>query len=268
MEVALPSGDLCKSGGRVVKNVAGYDLCKLWVGSLGTLGVIVSANFRVHPLCRIRAAVVGTFSGARSCIEAGLSLAGQSHAWSALIAEGPGEPSLVVVAEGFGAAVQAAASAAREAIAANRGMSRSTDDPAEVDEILGRLTDWRILPDPSMALLRIGVAPGRLVDAVEALATAGADRGLSVAWQADAGVGTILAPVTGEEPAIVEAIGAARAAFRPLGGHLVVADGPVSLRRSVDPWAGSPGGAGLARAIKGEMDPHATLNPGRFCYGL
>ncbi|MGH2409351.1 MAG: FAD-binding oxidoreductase, partial [Chloroflexota bacterium] len=263
MEVALPSGDLCKSGGRVVKNVAGYDLCKLWVGSLGTLGVIVSANLRVHPLCRVRAAVVGTFSDAGTCIAVGLSLAGQSHAWSALITEGPDEPTLVVVVEGFTAAVRSAMSAARDAIAASRGQSHSTDDPGEVDDLLGRLTDWRTLPNPSMALLRIGVAPGHLAAAMEALVSTGADRGLAVAWQADAGVGTILARVGGAEPAIGEAVDAARVALRHLGGHLVLADGPVSLRRAVDPWAGSPGGAGLARAIKGKMDPHGTLNPGR-----
>ncbi|HVC80700.1 MAG TPA: FAD-binding oxidoreductase [Chloroflexota bacterium] len=268
LEVALPSGEICKSGGRVVKNVAGYDLCKLWVGSLGTLGVIVSANLRVHPLCRVRTAVVGTFSDARTCIAVGLALAGQSHAWSALIAEGPVEPSLVVIVEGFTAAVRSAMSAAHATIAASQGRARSIDDPTEVDELLGRLTEWRILPQPSMALLRIGVAPGRLAGAVEALAAAGEDHGLTMAWQADTGVGTILARIGGDQPALRAAIGAARAALRPLSGHLVVADGPVSLRRSVDAWAGAPGGAGLARAIKAKMDPHATLNPGRFCYGL
>ncbi|HEY8285024.1 MAG TPA: FAD-binding oxidoreductase [Chloroflexota bacterium] len=268
MTVALPSGDLYKSGGRVVKNVAGYDLCKLWVGSLGTLGVIVSANFRVHPVCRVRAAVVGAFTDWRSCLEVGLTLAGQSHAWSALFAHGPEEPSLVVVAEGFTASVQAALGAARSAFTTQQSTCRSTDDPDEVDDLLGRLTEWRMESGSLPALLRIGVAPGRLAGALEALATTCARHRLTVAWQADTGVGTVLARIGGAEPAIVEAIGAARAALRPLGGHLVLADGPVSLRRAVDPWAGSSGGAGLAKAIKAKMDPHATLNPGRFCYGL
>ncbi|RZH99970.1 FAD-binding oxidoreductase, partial [Staphylococcus condimenti] len=50
IRVVLPDGTVAKAGGKVVKNVAGYDLSKLFTGSLGTLGVIVEANFRLHPV--------------------------------------------------------------------------------------------------------------------------------------------------------------------------------------------------------------------------
>ncbi|HVA90349.1 MAG TPA: FAD-binding oxidoreductase, partial [Chloroflexota bacterium] len=268
LEVALPSGDLCKSGGRVVKNVAGYDLCKLWVGSLGTLGVIVSANFRVHPRCRVRAALIGVFPDRRACIAAGLVLAGQSQAWSALIAHGSVEPSLMVFAEGFTASVDAAIHVGRTAIAAQGGQCTTIEGATEVDALLGRLAHWRILPDSSMALLRSGAAPGRLGAVVDALEEACESQGLAMDWQADTGVGTLLARVTGDGPEIAKALDAGRAALRPLGGHVVLADAPASLRRVVDPWDGPVGAAGLARAIKAKMDPRATLNPGRFCYGL
>src|SRR5690606_33879870 len=57
--IVLPDGTIAKAGGKVVKNVAGYDLAKLLTGSLGTLGVIVKAIFRLHPRPRARRLVLG-----------------------------------------------------------------------------------------------------------------------------------------------------------------------------------------------------------------
>src|ERR687883_1494657 len=61
--VANPDGTLTRAGGRVVKNVAGYDLTKLYIGSLGTLGVIVELSFKLAPIPPVLSTVVGSFGG-------------------------------------------------------------------------------------------------------------------------------------------------------------------------------------------------------------
>ena len=269
MTTALPSGELCKAGGRVVKNVAGYDLCKLWVGSLGTLGVFTSANFRVQPVCRVSAVITGKFLSWEAAVRAGLSLAGQSQVWSALCARGGSSPALLVVAEGFGGSVRAAAAIAKEAIAREGGESAMEDDPAAAEIALHDLAQKGAGgSEQAGALLRGSVAPGRLIQAIAALVAGHSSAELIVDWQADVGVGSLFVRVSGSDGLLAQAIGHARAELASCGGSLVVAAGSPNLRRAIDPWGASEAAAALARALKARMDPSGTLNPGRFCYGL
>ena len=71
MKVVLADGSMIKAGGRVVKNVAGYDLCKLFTGSYGTLGIITELNFKLRPRPASEATVIGTGS-ARAILDARL----------------------------------------------------------------------------------------------------------------------------------------------------------------------------------------------------
>jgi glycolate oxidase FAD binding subunit len=69
LRVALPNGDLVKSGGKVVKNVVGYDLNKMHIGALGTLGVIVEVTLKVHPLPAAEATVAASFASLEAAHE-------------------------------------------------------------------------------------------------------------------------------------------------------------------------------------------------------
>ncbi len=269
MTAALPSGELCKAGGRVVKNVAGYDLCKLWVGSLGTLGVITSANFRVQPTCKVSALITCRFGAWEAAVRAGLALAGQGHVWSALFVRGGPVSALLVVAEGFQGSVQAAIQAAKEATAGEEGESIVDLDSAACGAALNDLAQRRGGGiERGGATIRVSVAPGRLVQAIAALHAGLTPSEVSLDWQADVGVGSLFARLDGPDADLVAAIERARAGLAPLGGNLVIADGSAALRRSLDPWDAPKAAASLAKAIKSRMDPGGTLNPGRYCYGL
>jgi glycolate oxidase FAD binding subunit len=266
---ALPSGELCKAGGRVVKNVAGYDLCKLWVGSLGTLGVITSANFRVQPTCKASALITGRFRTWESAVRSGLSLAGQGHVWSALFARGGQPPTLLIVAEGFDGSVKSAIQAAKDAAAGEGGESTVEQDVAASAAALRDLArHCGGGATRAGAAIRGSVAPGRLVEAIGVLCAYFSTSDLSVDWQADIGVGSLFAQATGTDDALVTAIKSLRAALVLLGGSLVVSDGSSALRQAVDPWGAPEAAAPLAKAIKARLDPNGTLNPGRYCYGL
>ncbi|MGH2345606.1 MAG: FAD-binding oxidoreductase [Chloroflexota bacterium] len=269
MTTALSSGGLCKAGGKVVKNVAGYDMCKLWVGSLGTLGVFTSANFRVQPVCKVTTSVSCRFPTWEAAVRTGLTLAGQSQAWSALIARGGVDPCLMVVAEGFAGSVGVAVAAVSAAAAREGGKCTVENDPLAVENTLRDLARFAgDYPERDGALLRGSVAPGLLLQAPASLLTSFAAAGLPSEWQADVGVGSVLCRVTGTDDRVADAVRLARSALAPLDGRLIVAAGSAALRRMVDPWGAPEGAAPLSRAIKAKMDPTGTLNPGRFCYGL
>jgi len=268
MTTALPSGQLCKAGGRVVKNVAGYDLCKLWVGSLGTLGVFTSANFRVQPICKVTNSAICRFPTWDAALRTGLTLAGQSQAWSALIARGAVDPCLTIVAEGFAGSVGVAIEAARHAAEGEGGECAVEEDPVAVESTLRDLAQFAGDGPELGALLRGSVAPALLPQAIAGLMGTAAAATLTLDWQADVGVGSVFCRVSGADARVAEAVGQARSVLAPLGGRLLVAAGSPALRRAVEPWGAPEAAAPLSRTIKARMDPTSTLNPGRFCYGL
>src|SRR5256885_1978151 len=83
--VAYPSGKVARAGGKVVKNVAGYDLMKLHIGALGTLGLVAEVNFKVQAQPESQASVLGHFDAPQPAIDAAIRLAHQYLAPSASI---------------------------------------------------------------------------------------------------------------------------------------------------------------------------------------
>src|SRR5206468_3922782 len=93
LHVIQANGEVTRSGGRVVKNVAGYDLNKLYIGSLGTLGIIVDANFKLHPLPIAERTLLLTFTSAQDSMQMVIALLGSLLAPSALELVDPGAAS-------------------------------------------------------------------------------------------------------------------------------------------------------------------------------
>lgn len=233
--VVRADGAIAKAGGKVVKNVAGYDLGKLFTGSYGTLGLIVEAAFRLHPVPPAQAYVT---AGAGTLAEA-QELARQvahSHAVpSAVEADRPpgGEVALAVLVEGVAA-----------------GLPART---ADIAAVLGKTAEiseappawWGQYPDGS-TLVEIS---GALPDTDHSLHLRGSIA--SGRWF----LGTF------EDP--VEAISALRGG----AGSAVVRFAPEQVREKVDLWGPVPA-LTLMRRVKDQFDPEHRMSPGRFAGGI
>lgn len=257
--VVLSDGRLVHGGGRVVKNVSGYDLPKLFAGSWGTLGCIVEASFKLRPLpqtdqtlrlptdsfdaaLRLGGEISATVPG----LQAVVALDAESAAQAGLAAQS----ALLVRAAGMEAVVP-------ELLAGARRLAESADasDTETKAALWQRLSDGTA-PDSRSVLLRIGCPPPALTLLVAAAVThlpgarllAAVDGGL--AW------------LSIESAA--EGVAALRAAVAEQGGALTVESAPGDL----DPWGPDAPGLPIMRRIKAELDPTRTLSPGRFVGGL
>ncbi|MGE0725246.1 MAG: FAD-binding protein, partial [Alphaproteobacteria bacterium] len=270
VEAVSGRGERFKSGGRVVKNVTGYDLCKLIAGSHGTLAVMHAVTFKVLPAPeKTRTVLIHGLDApaATRAMSAALTspheVSAAAHLPAAIAARSsvdlvrePGRSITAIRIEGPAPSVEVRCAALRALLKA----------PEELHGMRsGRL--WRevrdvapLLPDPAVAIWRISVRPTDGAVLADALAP------LSPEVYFDWGGGLLwfAAPVGGDAGArfIREKVDA-------LGGHATLVRAPDAIRAAVPVFHPEPAGlAALARRVKDQFDPARILNPGRIAADL
>jgi glycolate dehydrogenase FAD-binding subunit len=262
--LALPDGTLAKSGGKVVKNVAGYDLPKLVTGALGTLGVITQATFRLHPTPKESR----TFSCmARDAYDAQrlvLAIQDSKLAHSALqirFAEST-RPQIDVLFE----ATEAGCAAQAEQLKSILTPATVIDSGPAAWNARQELHSEAIETSEASALAKISVLPTQIAEAYEALAKlAGTNRARFNAVSYAIGIGAVYLAADPNDLASV--LRDLRAKVDSLGGSLVIAHRPDAMPK-LDAWGSSGDVLELMRAVKKQFDPKSTLNPGRFVGGI
>lgn len=258
MTTVRADGVLTSSGGTVVKNVAGYDLGKLHTGALGTLGLLTSVTFRLHPLppayrlitaervdpdrLRSRLADIRASQAVPAAVELD---------WPA---EGP--PSLHVLVEGTSGGIDSRAANIAELV----------DSSTVTDE----LPEWwgRLPGSPQDTVLKIAVPLSETPAAAADLRESGRAAGLDISVRGSAGAGVLYAalPGTADPATAVSALAHARGTLTN-GALTVLRASPKLLEHGVDLW-GEVSGLELMRAVKDRLDPCHTLAPGRFAGGI
>ncbi|MGH2856920.1 MAG: FAD-binding oxidoreductase [Solirubrobacteraceae bacterium] len=252
--VALADGTIAQAGGRVIKNVAGYDLAKLFSGAFGTLGLILAVNVRLHPRHEASVTAIGSCGDPELLAAASRALAAAPLEFEALdVAWRDGAGSLLARCAG----PQSAGRAGRAA-AMMRDVGLTEVDLAEPDEAL-----WERQRSGQRsaagALVRVAALPSALAAVIRAAS------GCEGALVGRAALGHSFVEV---EP---EAVSQLRALL-PAGAVATLLDAPVALRAAVDAW-GSPAdrhdaAIELMRRVKARFDPTGTCNPGLFAGGI
>jgi glycolate oxidase FAD binding subunit len=252
--VVRPDGKVAHAGGKVVKNVAGYDLGKLFIGSYGTLGLITECAFRLHPRPAASAVVRAVAPDPAAAGRLVAAVLGAQLVPSAIELDAPpGDPGVevAVLVEGVPAGV-------RDRAAALRALLGDTAEEAAPPW-------WGALP------WRAGDAGLKLtapLSRVPALVGAARESGAPVAVRGSAGSGVLYAGLPAGDPAeVARVVEALRAAAVRAGGHAVVLTAPPEVRRIVDMW-GPVGGLALMRRVKDQFDPGRRFAPGRFVGGI
>jgi glycolate oxidase FAD binding subunit len=278
LRVVDATGAVVRAGGKVVKNVAGYDLVKLYVGSLGTLGIIVEATLKLRPRPEADRACWAVFADvSQAAVAAGAILAADLAPHSLQVFEpgaaarcGPADsPPGAAVAVGFdGLAVTVAWQLGEAARILGDAHAR------EVRPLASEPGDLRPAVRDPLAVATVGVLPAAVGAYLGEAAALVAAAGLRLLATAHAGPGLVtLALVAADgrpstDRGLAEALTALRTLARAGGGHLVVERAPLGVRAEVGAWDPPGPAVALMRQLKTRLDPAGVMNPGRFVGGL
>jgi glycolate oxidase FAD binding subunit len=254
ISLALSDGSLAKAGGKVIKNVAGYDLAKLFTGSHGTLGLIVTVTVRLHPKPVGNATAVAATDDPDVLAKAAIALARLPLEADSLDAAWQGGAGRLLAR--FGGATagdQAEATAARMREAGLDGVQTVEDDDDLWDDL--RAAQRR----PEGASLKLS---GRMTDLAPAIRATDAAGGALVSRAAHG-----LSWITLDSGDLVSRVGAVRDALDPRA--VVVQDAPEELRRELDPWGPlDPGALVVMKRLKERFDTKRIFRPGAFVGGI
>lgn len=289
MRAVGADGALVRSGGKVVKNVAGYDLPKLYIGSLGTLGLIVEVTVKLRPRPEADRACWATFGDVATAAAAVRGVmasdllphsmelldAGATAAWTrgtGVAADGAGAALLL----GFDGLPATVTWQLREAERLLRGAGATRVaalDDAPAARALAVVRDIQATAPEPLALARVGVLPAQVGRYAQEAAATAREAGLGLVTAAHAGSGIVrLALTAGAEgrgvPATVKTLARLRAEARTLGGHFLVEWAPLAVKEEISVWDPPGPAVRLMERIKAQLDPKGILNPGRFVGGI
>lgn len=279
IKVVRADGTVFKGGSKVVKNVAGYDLPKLFVGSLGTLGVVAEATFRLYPVPEFSETYLAGFESpdkahatVMSLLNSDLVISSLEHISPALFAEVSermgldikGGYALAVRIMNVKKAVRDQMSVVTQACGKDAGDGLVIEGEKEVefwDEI--RDFPWN-LSGERRVVAKASVLIADVPALFRALERLSAESGVLSYASARAGSGIVVISIEGEGDSLVRGISELRDFTRGAAGHLVIQEAPSEIKSTLGAWGDMGSAAGIMKRIKSNFDPGNILNPGRL----
>lgn len=301
-EFVTGAGNPAKSGGRVVKNVAGYDLHKLYIGSFGTLGVLTRMNFKTFPRAEKNLGLIAAFDEQPAALDfvqrirqsplepASIELLSPSLAGLFAMRSAPDAPQSTplgpwfpsaqwVVAVGYGGSEPLLRRFTNDlgAMAADAGAKGTVPlDDAQWTAVWERLREAAPLlldSSPAATIARVGVLPSRAGEILSAASRSGERNALPMALLAR-GAGAVYVAFLPEtaEGATLDSLARAATeisqAAAAAHGFCSIPWCPAELKDRVPLWGSARPDLGLMRKVKQVFDPEGILSPGRFAGGI
>ena len=287
-QVALPDGRLARSGGRVVKNVAGYDLNKLWTGSLGTLSLFTEFTFKLVPVPETEGTLLASFDGSEAIAGQISAIVRSIYGPAALdilddraaqiMAKQLGKPALappgsgtVLAARGRG--LRPVVERQMRGLGEMAGKAGATGiavlDAESSARFWSTLAGYRSLV-PETVVLKLAMTLTQLEPAFALIRRLLEENELSASLVAHAGSGIIYLHI--EPPAsddrVVAVVRRLRESFGSTNSSAVIERAPFSLKQQIDVWGEPGGGLRMMQALKSQFDPNNIMNPGRYVAGI
>src|SRR6266516_1585140 len=282
LRVVQANGEVARSGGSVVKNVAGYDLNKLYLGSLGTLGIIVEANFKLQPLPINERTLILTFSNAEDAIGTVIALLGSLLTPSAIELIDSNAASdmtdffgLTLPTNGYTLAVnfEGSTTSSDRQVNETRLLARKNDALLS-DDLVGKAKDefWNIVREHTQGTVtcKASVLVSKMANYLKTIRQVCQKHELEAAVVAHAGNGILyieLRPVDATFR-LVEAIKELRLHAQEARGSMVVERCPSDLKRRISVWGEPDQNFFLMQRIKQQFDSKGTFVKARFVGGL
>ena len=264
MTVILADGTVAKSGGMVVKNVAGYDVHKLMTGSFGTLGVVADVNFRLHAI--EESATTWTVTpGGREL----LPIESFSEPLLALLDSHLTLSGAQLRILKNQAVLDVRVATVPECVAQQLACLRDIFKGFEINESDASVWGARqeLFHDPDSIVVKVAVLPADICHICSALQKWADTRNVHLSTVAQA-AGIMTMGFDAPAEIARELILDMRETLAASGGTVVILRSPNRLRDVVDPWGPPPGALPLMREIKRRFDPERNLSPGRFVGGI
>ncbi len=280
IKVVKADGSIFKGGSKVVKNVAGYDLPKLYVGSLGTLGIIVEATFRLYPVPEYSETYIASFSSLEKCQESLLKLLNSDIVLTSLELLNPdltgpisesndldinlGCYSLLVRIRNVEKAVRDQIDMVKTICDENNGSGFLVNGEKE-NQLWDSVRDFAqtsikttgVVCKSSILVTQIQ----KLLDSIQRLSN---EYSVKIYVSTRAGNGISLMAIEGKAESIKPAIENLRNFLSSIGGTLILQEAPLEIKQGFDVWGDIGSGLGIMKRIKSNYDPDNILNPGRF----